>query len=622
MVGSSEYCIFHSPNKEKFGWTEQDFSSLITSKIDRKDCKFSGYIFPWPMDFKNKVFNSYVDFSDAKFYKSIDFSGAVFNEATDFSNCAFKDNAIFKDTIFKKGANFKGANFICNINKSDAIQNCIDCKSTRFNGDVIFEDAVFCGGNANFHSVVFNGDFVSFENSEFENNNIIFAFASFFVKNLYLNSVRFAKGNIDFSNSNFDAISIHFIKTEFKDGKVDFAGSTFKAKKLLFDETKFTGEQFNFFLCIFDCSLVSFNRAEFLGGKVYFSGSYFGGDLELRFNKISNDIIFFETRLSDKSYLFIAYPEFVENKNRFSEINFTRVHFLPFQTFFEGIKSNKNNSDQSYNKDNMVSFQHCQLKDVSFSNCSMVIFSFYRSSFFEDAFFVSCEWPMRREKVANYIPLLTYRRKNQILEDMAYESIKDKSIEFSIDFPIKYSEVADLYRRMKTALDRAKNYRLASWFYFNEIEMKRKRLKERLMEDFPKWEKKVFRGRRLIYSAYRLFAGYGEKPFWSFVWFGIFTLIFSLLHLFNGIKTSNGSFNYDWGLPFPKWSEFLTDFGYSVFFTLYRVIPISYLPYERDKYGLLDNGISDLALSFFNTIILIILIIFIGVGLKRHFRRF
>lgn len=180
---------------------------------------------------------------------------------------------------------------------------------------------------------------------------------------------------------------------------------------------------------------------------------------------------------------------------------------------------------------------------------------------------------------------------------------------------VSYEDVASLYRRMKTALDRTKDYQQASWFYFNEFEMKRKALEQEIESDPSKIRqilKKLF-SKYIFYFSYKVFAGFGEKPLWSFYWLLLGILGFSGLNSLVGLQK---------GIALPDGKIVFRDAGFldSLIFTLYRIIPANYLPFKQ-AYNI-PNGFWGLFVPFLNTFVLIIFIAFIAIGLKRHFRRF
>jgi len=440
---------------------------------------------------------------------------------------------------------------------------------------------------------------------------------------------------VDFTKTEFGNF-VDFTNTTFADG-VCFNGAIFN-DDVYFHDTKFRSKTANenqqgksglaSFLGAKFIGEAHFGGAEFSVRSASFSESIIKKAIRFGSNVIEGDLIFFNTRLLENAIFSFKKPIF-RKSDKIPSIHFQSISFNEFATFFENIRLNEDYRESKPEDRPIFYFRLCQLRNVYFMLSNVSLFSFYRSAFFEESFFNSCYWDYKKENLTRFLPVIKYRRKYIICEDLVYDSLPIKRIHADINkMSIRkmasenfgYDEISLLYLRMKTAADRAKDYHLASWLYFNEFETKRKSFLS--TTKLKKILRIVLPNKFWLYSSYKFFAGYGEKPFWSFFWFWIFTIGFSFLHLFNGIKTSNGSFNYDWGLPFPGWGNFLEDLGYSALFTLYRVIPVSYLPYERDKYGLLYNYLPDFALSFLNTVVLIILIIFISVGLKRHFRRF
>jgi hypothetical protein len=273
----------------------------------------------------------------------------------------------------------------------------------------------------------------------------------------------------------------------------------------------------------------------------------------------------------------------------------------------------------------------------------MSLFSFYKSSF-DQAQFVSCKWQPKNDKILFF----AFKRRNVIAEENFYENIrqyKDDNINlaklnnnYKTEDLNGYEDIASLYRQMKTALDSSKDYQQASWFYFNEFEMKRRALEDEIESSKPKWKifhwqpciwlnqqrKKIF-SKYILYYLYKVLAGYGEKPMLSFLWFWTFTAFFAFGHMVFGLKYFPGgvveteykffSFLSDFSIGnFLK--EFASAFGYS----LSQAIPKNYIPYKiSDLNPINPFGIT---WSILNTITLLILLIFIAIGLKRHFRRF
>ncbi|MBU2623944.1 MAG: hypothetical protein KKG33_00125 [candidate division Zixibacteria bacterium] len=187
--------------------------------------------------------------------------------------------------------------------------------------------------------------------------------------------------------------------------------------------------------------------------------------------------------------------------------------------------------------------------------------------------------------------------------------------------------VADLYRRFKAAADRGKDYGLASGFYFNEFEMRRRWHHEQCTSEHVNRDNlsrvAVCYLRWLTYSTYKFLAGYGEKPLWSFLWLCTFVVIFAVLNLFAGIQVpSMGTINYDLRLSLPDFGCLFHHFCYAILITLQRFIPVSYVSSQIPLLRPADSGILDIGLTLLNTVMLVTMIVFTGIGLKRHFRRF
>jgi len=289
------------------------------------------------------------------------------------------------------------------------------------------------------------------------------------------------------------------------------------------------------------------------------------------------------------------------SKEKKVKIIFYNVNFNAFKTYFENIKYPEEHKKNSDFIDLVIIFRHCELKDVYFTDSDMSLFSFYKS-IFEEARYYSCMWEAEKrifeERIFNYI--------NNLSSDVEKLEIKEN---FKITDLNEYSEIAALYRRFKTLLDKSKDYSEAGGFYFNEIEMKRKHLKNK---------SKIY---YCIYTLYKKFMGYGEKPLLSSLWFLFFLFIFfPFIYLFSGLKISSGKYiNYDLTWNFPIFtSTFWSDWWTAVKCTLSRFLPSTYLPEQWANISSTSLGI----LSFLNSFILILFIVFIGIGLKRHFKRF
>jgi len=436
------------------------------------------------------------------------------------------------------------------------------------------------------------------------------------------------------------------------DGVANFSGARFQGKShrlasgltvkscVGFDGTRFLRSA-NFNDTEFSCGDVLFQAAEFRGpayfaaarfleGKAYFSRATFHDRVLLIFNTINEGLDFSEISLGRASVFYFARPDFHANSTQGSQITFSRVRFDPFTAYFERVFSDGQVQQEDILKRPVIIFRYCQLKDVHFADNDMSLFSFYKSSF-DEARFTSCSWTHVKD-TALRIP---YRRRNVISEEQLFSSLQNSigsekerqriRERYEIKDLKDYTEIASLYRRMKTAMDRTKDYQEAGWFYFNEFEMKR--LASRGKEASGASTGTSFRGcRRLLYWLYKVIAGYGEKPFWSFLWFCFFLIVFTSVHMLAGWQVPGGDYmKYSLspnkvGLANVVSWHLWCDSLYSLGFAFSHVIPGSYLPYKM--FGLYPSSFGGVWLSFLNTVVLLLFVIFIGIGLKRHFRRF
>jgi uncharacterized protein YjbI with pentapeptide repeats len=564
-------CVFHAPSNKKLILPSQ-FNRLIVEQIRKKDYDFEGYIFPAGIAFSGLTFDSHTSFKNAIFEGNVidyeNFSKA--GECANFEDCEFKDDAIFEGVQFKGGS--------------------VNFENSIFHKNVSFNDSKFPKGFTNFYNIQIHGKRADFSSTEFLGEFVSFSKAQF----LCDESV--------FWGSIFSGGDIYFSQSEFK-GDVDFK------------EVKFTGGHTNF------------EEAKFLR-KVQFLSNEFSGDIRFRNNKICRGITFDGILFSHNSSFYFqnpdlsCYEEKIKNQQDIAPIKFLHIRFNPFSSFFQDIKIKK--SDEFAKSGNpLILFRYCQLKDVYFNNSDLSVISFYKSSF-DNARFISCSWCKKRERWY----LFKYTRNNILLEEQAYEYVMhDPASQNTYDQTyelrdLNYQEIASLYRQMKFALDRSKDYQNAGCFYYNEYEIKRKAL---ISSVHPKI-KRIFKGRYLLYCMFRKLAGYGERPLWSFLWLIGFAWLFAFLHLFLGtIKYKDQIINYDWALP-KYWiqtacsSEFRSDLVIVFVYSLTRIIPLNYFPNNQSLP--FPEGVFGLLLSVLNSIFLLIMVTFTGVGLKRHFRRF
>ena len=572
-----ELCVFHAP-KENKGITVEEFNDLIWQKQNSRCFNFRGFIFPGDIFFRGECKKSG--------------GPIVFAKDTDFSAVQFLGKADFIEAQFSGYADFSKAQF----------SGDTDFINVQFSGDADFSEAQF-HSETNFSHSIFNSD-VDFSNVKFKGND-----------------------NIEKTDGDLNLLlyCVRFLDTTFKKRAIFHATVFYKYSD--FSDTKYF-------------SKADFNGAMFFD-KGIFHSTQFGGKTHFVANQIYEGLDFTDIIFSERATFYFGAPigqQKQSGRGVFTVISFNHVKFKAFDTFFEKIPIPFQSFKVIKELLNEISFifRYCELQDVYFTNVDLSSCSFFESSF-EKARFISCKWSFVKDYIL--FKWIKVDRKNVILEEKLLEDIRDhkndeKYIEKlksnnKIEYFYDYEDIATLYRRMKTALDNTKDYQQASWFYFNEFEMKRKALKDDIKIEKERLKRLLMSGRLLLYNIYKTLAGYGEKPMWSFIWFGLLTIIFTAVNFLNGLKVSVNevvnNVNYNISLTGAGFStllksQFWHDLGNAALFTLYRVIPVGYLPFHRSKYE--PIGLDGLSLSFVNSVVLILLVVFIAIGLKRHFRRF
>jgi len=510
-------------------------------------------------------------------------------------------NELIFHQIEEKDYNFEGYVFPCGISFRK------DDKPVVFDDHVNFRKARFEGQLSTRPRYAMDDVCVDFSGVQFE-------------KGVDFTEADFAGGLAGFFRTAFEGKGAVFVRTRFSLGAA-FIGARFRCGMLWFMRPTFGGT-------------ADFIGAEFVGGGVTFWQCRFDSDIRFAGNKIDCNVTFAENQLGETSLFYLDGPVFQPGNREGNHVIFDRVRFNPFATFFESVSSPVPLEEQTPLKNPSIIFRSCQLKDVYFTANDMSLFSFHKSSF-DQALFISSRWGEMRDKILCF----RYRRKNVIFEEQIVKHLQNRALSdderrrihgvYRVQDLRDYEEVASLYRRAKTALDGTKDYQEAGWFYFNEFEMKRLALKEKAANET---RRRTFlrQCRRLLYWWYKVLAGYGEKPLWSFVSFWVLSGLFTWLHLLFGLNAPEGKYiNYDICVSWQAlknlgswvfWCGLIKDGLYALVFALYRVVPVSYLPYQRSEFS--PSGLDGLLLSLVNTAVLLLLVIFIGVGLKRHFRRF
>jgi len=470
----------------------------------------------------------------------------------------------------------------------------ISFAAQKFKGHVEFIGAEFHGG-VTFASAKFKG-ITDFDRTKF--NNLVDFFEGHFQE------------DVNFAGAQFSDVA-QFSKVTFSE-KCDFSRAVFSGDVEFRNADFLKGANFKF--AQFDQNAIF--EKNIIGGAVYFE--------EISFGKM---VRFYFRAAQLKTFGFVPDTRFLIT------VIFEKVLFNPFQAHFE---SNRLLSGEELSSKPIFIFRHCVLKDIYFTDNDMTLFSFYKSSF-DRARFISSTWNSYPDHIT--LNMIRYNRNNVIPEDIFIRIIKSRQMkgkkskelinQFRLEGLNNFEDVASLYRRMKTALDNTKDYQQASWFYFNEFEMKRLALED-VIENNPSRIKKIIKkifSKYILYISYKIFAGYGEKPLWSFLWLVIFSIFFALLHFLSGLDPIGvqvspptiGIHHYDSIQEFIS-LRFLRDIAISFIHSLSRAIPVNYLGVSPSGYW--DSGLYGQIITFLNSVVLLILLIFIGIGLKRHFRRF
>ncbi len=569
-----EHCLFHAP-KNKKGISVEVFNKLIYAQLKRRDFNFKGYIFPGEIIFpkgEEAPFKGNAKFRGAHFTGNVKFANVHFAGYADFRDVQFAGYADFRSVKFSRLAVFNKAKFyrIVAFTKAQFIGDA-DFLFTQFFSRVLFSQVDFMEG-VNYDSAQFH------KNTEFVK--------TIFSKDAFFHNVKFLHNAVfKYTTFNSDA---------------DFNHSHFSSDAI-FEEPKFSK-------------------------KVNFSGAQFSGETTFEKMILFDSVHFSRINLAPSCIFKIISPKFTYLNNQHSVIEFSHVVFNPDKTFFEDFS--KRSADDNFENNITVLFRYCMLKDVFFSHNNLEMFSFFNSTF-DQARFISNNWQNEKSKGSPF-----YKRRNILLDEILFNRSKkmhsfqkakfDK--EYKLEHLENYDSVAALYRRMKTALDNTKDYVESGWFYYNELEMKRQMLKE-LIKESSFFQSISSRVKYRFYGLYKMFAGYGEKPLLSFAWFWVFAaIIFPAIHVVNGfsVKLAN---NHIQKVSFDLTKigtvlnlEFWQDNFYSLVFSLYHVVPFNLLPLDKSIFT--PNGPEGMLWSFFNTVVLIMLLVLTGIGLKRHLKRF
>ncbi len=679
---ASGFCIFHAPKDQK-GVSGEEFNMLIDRQVNDNNridsCNFKGYNFPADINFglkgkqsDGRSFRDTIYFDNAKFEGSVDFSGKSFSYDCSFNRTKFNDKINFNGCKFKKPVSFTKAQFYGNVDFIETqFSGVVDFIETQFHRDSFFSRAQFSKKvdfgfaqffhelfinyarflkNATFIGVQFTKN-VDFIGTEFSGN--AYFWGAQFYRNALFGKTVFSE-KVSFKNALFSGDS-YFYETKYSKN-ADF-GSVEFLKNVFFVKTQFIGNVC--FIKSWFSMVANFNEANFSRGGEFeetrflgvtdFTFAKFSGNILFTDNTIGREILFRRILFEDKATFNFRNPHFLYHSDIKSKdlikpkVVFDKVVFSPFTAYFENAEEQTQFAIEPETNQPVMIFNYCQLEDVYLTGNDLSLFKFFKSSF-DKARFISCNYKENDyNKDRGFLFFLPYIRKNIIFEDRIFSELntketnaendekkKKKRTEIKKHYMLKdlnkRDEVASMYRRMKTSLDNTKDYEQSGWFYFNEYEMKRQALIDKdKQKGRLKYNLKRFFSKRLIYYWYKVFAGYGEKPLWSLIWFLLFTFGFSIWHFFRGFDVSNGNkINYcftsigNWWDKF-SWS-FVWDFFIAILYTISHALPTSFFSDIKPDCSSGDD--LDFIMLILNSVILIILIIFTAIGLKRHFRRF
>ena len=252
---------FHSDEPISFSGTK-----FLNGDFDFRDAEFSG-----KADFTNAKFNGGIaDFQNATFKAGAQFEGADFNNSgTNFKNVKFKGKAYFRLTKFKKDkVDFREAEFLeADFSEVRFTNKGADFQGTRFNGRADFRDTYF-EGNVIFQNAQFIGGEAIFWDAKFQ-ENADFSRTKFIGGDAWFNRVTFNGQNADFShaefsdrqaaqfpevifnssaifvNTRFSDWGAHFLNTEFNGGYADFQNARFEGDAI-FLNAQFRSERIQF----------------------------------------------------------------------------------------------------------------------------------------------------------------------------------------------------------------------------------------------------------------------------------------------------------------------------------------------------------------------------------------
>lgn len=636
LLLNEETCLWHAPRNKK-GITPQEFYERVNTLANGGHYNFEGFIISGNFIFDRKDIHATVNFKNAVFRGTVDFTHHIFNHGANFDGAVFYKGLNLDHATFGRVASFRRAKFRGTFRHEDGHDKTLSCIETQFTAGVSFHSVRFYANFMHFLKARFTGQRTSFDDARIRTDRLVFEDCKFESNQTSFSFAKIKADFCEFRNCLFTGETVLWINTCFlgKTTSFNFMENVFENNDTIFTGTVFRGKMTRFEKSDFLSRFNVFTESRFLSKRTWFNRCSIRHSLIWNNLRIGGIVKVEDLRFEETALFKISDLQVESRKDQISVLAFLETHFPPFRTYFYNV-GRRFVEQQDYDSTPRVLFRYCNLRNVYFSDCNMSCFSFYKSAFFEESFFTDSRW---QDEIR-----FLYTRKYLAFEDLYWDEVHPKNsklqpsalgrelLEFG--FPREKDDVAEIYLRLKASADKAKDYNLASWFYFNEFEMKLRNLVIRARNNKKRWLGfwiDIMSPRIWQYRLYKLFAGYGEKPNRSLSWFVIATLVFGVCHLFNGISIVDPegiatSVNYEVDLT-DGWVTFLkgsfwSDLFQSTMFSLGRVVPSGYLPGLKINMAPLETGPWDYLLSLSNSISLILLIVFAAIGYKRHFRRF
>jgi len=235
-------------------------------------------------------------------------------------------------------------------------------------------------------------------------------------------------------------------------------------------------------------------------------------------------------------------------------------------------------------------------KDVLFSgvDLSATLFRFTDLTYL---FFNDVKWPLTSRLKA---------KRRYIYDEIIIEKEKDNRTQYSKNQLYAYAKVA--YQQLKRNFEERRDFSLAGDFYYGEMECIRKsKLLRRYLPSFV--------------NLYRISSGYGQKYIRAGIVMILLLLVFSISHLFLGLKPTNpNSYLNTINYSFNNLSINYDNFIYDLLISTNYCIEVITREEEQDRmfrpiyiWGEIINPIF--------SILIYVQVLFFVLALRRHFKR-